>query len=118
MYNYTIMLKYVKLIKCVILNNKKFKKQNINLFATFPYMYLVIVCLYFVHKYVALKLHITHSRSHPVLSLIPPFSLSGVLCDPTDLIWRKVTPFETMTGRTASSSDGLLTEVFWGFPRL
>ena len=38
--------------------------------------------------------------------------------DPTDLIWRKGTPFEVMTGRTAPSSDGLLAEVFWGFPRL
>ena len=36
----------------------------------------------------------------------------------TDLIWRKVTPFKAMTGRTAPSSDGLLAEVFWGFPRL
>ena len=45
-------------------------------------------------------------------------SLPDVLCDPTDLIWRKGTPFEAMTGRTAPSSDGLLAEVFWGFPRL
>ena len=41
------------------------------------------------------------------LSLIPSFSLPGVLCDPTDLIQRKGTPFEAMT-----SSDGLLAEVF------
>ena len=34
-----------------------------------------------------------------------------VLCDPTDLIWRKGTPFEAMNGPTASS-DGLLAEVF------
>ena len=27
-------------------------------------------------------------------------------------------PFEGMTGRTAPSSDGLLAEVFWGFPQL
>ena len=26
--------------------------------------------------------------------------------------------FDTMTGRTVPSSDGLLAEVFWGFPRL
>ena len=38
-----------------------------------------------------------------------------MLCDPTDLIWRKGTPFEAMTGPTAPSSDGLLAEVFWGF---
>ena len=55
---------------------------------------------------------------HPVLSLIPPFSLLDVLCDPTDLIWRKGTPFEAMTDRTAPSSDGLLAEVFWGFSEL
>ena len=48
----------------------------------------------------------------PVLSLFPSFSLPYVLCDPTDLIWRKGTPFETMTGRTAPSSDDLLAEVF------
>ena len=42
---------------------------------------------------------------HTVLSLIPSFSLPDVLCDPTDLIWRKGTPFEAMTGRTAPSSD-------------
>ena len=54
----------------------------------------------------------------PVLSLIPSFSLPDVLCDPTDLIWRRGTPFEAITGRTATSSDGLLAEVFWGFPRL
>ena len=37
-----------------------------------------------------------------------PFLLSfylapDVLCNPTDLIWRKGTPFEAMTGRTAPS---------------
>ena len=31
---------------------------------------------------------------------------------------RAMTPSEAMTGRTAPSSDGLLAEVFWGFPRL
>ena len=40
------------------------------------------------------------------------FSLSDVLCDPTDLIWRKGTSFEAMTGHTASSTDGPLAEVF------
>ena len=40
--------------------------------------------------------------------LIPSFSLPDVLYDPTDLIWRKGTPSEAMTGRTAPSSDGLL----------
>ena len=54
----------------------------------------------------------------PILSFFPSFSLPGVLCDLTDLIWRKGTPFEAMTSRTAPSSDGLLAEVFWGFPQL
>ena len=44
---------------------------------------------------------------HPVLTLIPSFSLLDVL-----LIWRKGTLFEAMTGRTAPLSDGLLAEVF------
>jgi hypothetical protein len=52
------------------------------------------------------------------LSLFPSFSLPDVLCNPTDLIWRKETLFEAMTGRTVPSSDGLLAEVFWGFPQL
>ena len=38
-------------------------------------------------------------------SFLPSIFLSDVLCDPTDLIGRKGTPFETMTGRTAPSSD-------------
>ena len=53
-----------------------------------------------------------------VLSCFPPFSFPDGLCDPTDLICRKGSPFEAMTGRTAPSSDGLLAEVFWGFPQL
>ena len=44
--------------------------------------------------------------------------LPDVQCDPTDFIWRKGTSFEAMTGRTAASSDGVLAEVFWGFPQL
>ena len=51
-------------------------------------------------------------------SLFPSFSLPDVLCDPIDPIWKKVTPFEAKTGRTAPSSDSILAEVFWGFPRL
>ena len=50
--------------------------------------------------------------------LFPSFSLPDVLCDPTDLIWREGTPFEAITGLTAPSSDGLLAEVYWGFPQL
>ena len=45
-------------------------------------------------------------------------TLVDVLCDPSDLIWRKGAQFEAMTGYTAPSSDGLLTEVCLGFPQL
>ena len=51
-------------------------------------------------------------------SFYPCFSFPHVLYDPTDLIWRKGIPFKAMTGRAAPSSDGLLAEVFWGFPLL
>ena len=43
---------------------------------------------------------------------------SPFLSDPTDLILRKGTPSEAMTGRTAPSSDGFLADVFCGFPQL
>ena len=39
-------------------------------------------------------------------------SLLDMLCDPTDIIWWKGTPYEAMTGHTAPSSDGLQTEIF------
>ena len=55
-------------------------------------------------------------RPHPFLPSSSP--LADVLFDPTDLIWRKGAPLEAMTGRTAPSSDGVLAEVFWGFPQL
>ena len=58
------------------------------------------------------------SFPYTVLSLSPSFYFPDVLCDPTVLIWRKETPFEAMTDRTAISSDGFLAEVFWGFLRL
>ena len=48
----------------------------------------------------------------PHLFLFYSFSLPEVLCDPTDLIWSKGTPFEAMTGHMAPLSDGLLAEVF------
>ena len=54
----------------------------------------------------------------PVFSLIPSISLPDVQCAPSDLIWRKGTLFEAMTGRSATLSDGLLAEVFWGVPQL
>ena len=56
--------------------------------------------------------------SPPVLSFFPSISLHDLLCNPTDLIWRKGTLFEAMTGRTSPSSDGLLAEVFPSFPPL
>ena len=46
------------------------------------------------------------------IKLAPTPSLPDLLCDPTDLIWRKGTPFEVMIGRTALSSDGHLAEIF------
>ena len=62
---------------------------------------LMYVCMH-VSMYVCMYVCIL---PHPILSLIPSFSLPDVLRDPTDLIWRKGTPFEAMTGRTAPSSD-------------
>ena len=63
----------------------------------------------------------THKVIEPtttsVLSLFPSFSFPDVLCDPTDLILRKGTPFEVMTVRTAFI-DGLLAEVFRSFLQL
>ena len=50
-----------------------------------------------------------------LLSFLLPFP--DVLCDPTDLIWRKGTPCGAMIGCTAPSSDDLLAEVFRGFPQ-
>ena len=56
---------------------------------------------------------------HPILSLfLSASSLLDVLCDPTDLIWRKGTPFEAMTGRISTSSNTLLAEVSLSFPQL
>ena len=64
-----------------------------------------------------LQLFIYGEDHFPTPSPILSFSLPEVLCDLT-LIWRKGIPFEAMTGHTAPSSDGLLAEVFWGFPQL
>ena len=47
----------------------------------------------------------------PIYAFFPSFSLTDVLCDPTDLIWRKRTPFEAMNVRTAPSSDSLIAVV-------
>ena len=64
--------------------------------------------------------HIALIATRPFLNsfLLPYFSLADVLCDPTDVNWRKETPFEAMTGHTAPSSDGPLAEVFCSFPQL
>ena len=48
----------------------------------------------------------------------PSFYHFDVLCDPTDLLWKKGSPFKAMTDLTAPLSDGVLVEVFWGFPQL
>ena len=74
--------------------------------------------MYFLTEVISQAALKMYPPENPVLSLIPSFALPDELCDPTDLIWRKGTPFEAMTGRTAPSSDSLLAEVFWGFPRL
>ena len=50
-------------------------------------------------------------RVSHALSFFPPFSLNGVLCDPTNLIWRNGVLFKAMTGGTAFIDD-LLAEVF------
>ena len=57
--------------------------------------------------YIEILVHpiVRYDDTHPVLSLIALFFLPDVLCDSTDLIWRKGTPFEAMTGRTATSSE-------------
>jgi hypothetical protein len=52
-----------------------------------------------------------------VLPFFPSLSLPNMLSDPTDLIWKKGTPFEAITNRRAFV-DGLLAEVFWGFSQL
>ena len=53
-----------------------------------------------------------------MISFFPSTYLPDVLCDPSDLIWRKGIPFESMTDRTAPSSDGLLADVLRGFTQL
>ena len=61
-----------------------------------------------------LFMYFTYIQITPILSFFPSFSLSGVLCDPTNLIWRIGAPFGTLTGHIAPSSDDLLAEVFSG----
>ena len=75
------------------------------------------MCHYRVPATIHIKIS-DNTRKLIILSLFPSFSLPDVLCDTTDLIWRKGTPFEAMTGRTVPSSGGLLAKVFSGFPRL
>ena len=52
-------------------------------------------------------------RSYSALSL----SLSDMLCNSIDLIWRKGTPFEGMTGHTAFINRSWL-RFYWSFPKL
>ena len=51
------------------------------------------------------------------ISFFPSFFIPDLMCDSTDLIFKKGTPFEAMAGRTVFI-DGLLVEVFRGFPQL
>ena len=51
-----------------------------------------------------------------VLFFLPSFSLPGVLCDTTDLIWMQGIPFETKKV-AQQSSNGLQVEVSWSFPQ-
>ena len=61
---------------------------------------------------------IVHNRRIlPALSSFSFFFLPDVLCDPTDLVWRKEIPFEAMTARTTFIND-FLAEVFRAFPHL
>jgi hypothetical protein len=88
----------------------------ISVFIIYLLIYLLpfaITCLYRL-KYRDLKI----IDFFPVPSSIPSFSLPDVLCDPADLIGRKGTSFEAMTGHIAPSSDGRLAEVFRCFPQL
>ena len=55
------------------------------------YSYTITLKYYFMYS----------SDSILALFLFPSFSLLDVLCDPTDLIWRKGILFEVMTGHTA-----------------
>jgi hypothetical protein len=57
-------------------------------------------------------------RYFPDLSFFPSFSIPDVLYDLADLIWRKETPFEAITARTAPLSHDILAEFFQGFPQL
>ena len=50
-------------------------------------------------------------RTYIKPSLFPSFSLHDVLCDPSDLVWRKGTAFEAMIGRIAPSWQS----ASWGF---
>ena len=45
-----------------------------------------------------IRKYLKEIRSYPILSLFTSFSLPDVLFDPTDLIWRKGTPFKAMNG--------------------
>ena len=66
----------------------------------------------------SIDLHLIYGPLLVMVEDFLSFFLPDALRDPTDLIWRKGTPFEAMTGLTAPSSDGLLAEVFWGFTQL
>ena len=122
-----------KTLSCLIRNNKGFSvlitsRHLINYFRDSVWTTLPVsnfikkenICGGFMHEPEASGLVMKRAEHYfwhtldtwsPILSFFPYFSLTAVLCDPTDLIWRKGVPFEAMTGRTACSSGG-----FPGFP--
>ena len=51
-----------------------------------------------------------HNYINSIPSFFPAFLLPDVMSDHTDVIWRKGIKLEKMTGRTAPSSDSLLSE--------
>ena len=73
-------------------------------------MYYESVCILYMYL-------VINASTNPTLPFLVSFFLPDVLCDPTYLIWRKGTPFEAMTVRTALSSEVLIAEIFRGFPQ-
>ena len=105
--------------KHICIDHKINDITTVRLFKKLKYCTIYCVfCLFFIlmrelNKHLFLLKYRMCAPLLPItVYLSPYFSLSDVLCDPTDPICRKETPFEPMTGRTAPSSDGLLAEVF------
>ena len=76
-----------------------------------------VACFYLLCEEKILLIHFCSFYGDNIQYVFPKIALRktpfpDVLCDPTDLIWRKGTPFEAITGPTAPSPEGLLAEVF------